>query len=45
MKSDANSCLRYFILLLIAFLIAIYQIHIFKTEFYAPVFSNSSDNF
>jgi len=45
MRSDVNSCARYFILLMLAFFVALYQIHIFNKEVYAPTFYNSSDNF
>lgn len=45
MRSDVNSCTRYFLILLIVFLVALYQIHTFNKEVYAPMFYNSSDNF
>ena len=45
MRSETHSNVRYFILLIIAFLIAFYQIYVFNREIYVPQFYNSSDNF
>lgn len=45
MKSDAVSFTRFFVILIIAFIVAVYQFHVFKTEVYMPVFGNSSENF
>ena len=45
MKWEATSFTRYFILLIIALIVAIYQIHVFKTDVYSPIFQNAADDF
>lgn len=43
MKWDVPSFARYFIILLIAFLIALYQLHVFRDKIYFVSFSETKD--
>ncbi len=44
MKWEAVSFTRFFVFLLLAFIMALYQIHVFKDEYYTQIY-NSSENF
>ena len=45
MKWEATSFTRFFVFLLIALIVAIYQIHVFKNDVYSPLFHNAAEDF